>query len=103
MTTSNLVFLFQAQLFILSTLLLITGVGVATYNAVNRVLTYVVDSPSCSIFLVGYIAEEGKNSYDNASTFLIYFKEGLGSPEQLWSNFKRLLSLTNLCPSWSAT
>ena len=77
MTTSNLVFLFQAQLFILFTLLLITGVGVATYNAANRVLTYVVDSPSCSIFLVGYIAELGKNWYDTTSTFLVSTKEGL--------------------------
>ena len=76
LTTSNLVFLFQAQIF-LFTLLLITGVGVATYNAVNRVLTYVVDSPSCSIFLVGYIAELVKNWYDTTSTFLVSTKEGL--------------------------
>ena len=103
LTTSNLVFLFQAQIFILSTLLLITGVGVDTYNAINKVHTYVVDPFPCSISLIGYIAEEGENWYDAASTFLVYTKEGLGSPEHLWSSLKRPLSYRNLCPNWSAT
>ena len=53
----------------------------ATYNTVNRVHTYVVDSPMCSISLVGYIAEVGKNCHDIVSTFLVYTKEGLGSSE----------------------
>ena len=95
--------LFQAQSFTPFTLLLITGVGVATYNAVNKVHTYVVDSFPYSISLIGYIAEVGENWYDAACTFLVYTKEGLGSPEQLWSSFKRLLSFRNLCPNWSAT
>ena len=63
-----------------------------TYNATNKVLTYVVDPFSCSISLIGYIAEVGENWYDAACTFLVYTKEGLGSPEQLWSSFKRLFS-----------
>ena len=95
--------LFQAQLFILPTLLLITGVGVATYNAANKVHTYVVDSFPCSISLIGYIAEEGENWYDAASTFPVSTKEGLGLPEHPWSNIKRLLSVRNLSPNWSAT
>ena len=89
--------------FILFTLLLITGVGVATYNAANKVHTYVVDSFPYSISLIGYIAEDDENWYDATSTFLVYTKEGLGSPEHLWSNIKRLNFFSNLSPNWSTT
>ena len=45
--------------------------GVVTNNADYKVHTYVVDSPPCSISLVGYIAEVGKNWHDSNSTFLV--------------------------------
>ena len=52
-----------------------------TNNADYKVHTYVVDSLPCSISLVGYIAEVGKNCHDTVSTFLVYTKEGLGLSE----------------------
>ena len=42
-----------------------------------------MDSPPCSIFPDGHIAEVGKNCYDTVSTFLVSAKEGLGSPGTL--------------------
>ena len=65
--------------FILFDLPYISGVGPVTYNTNYKFHTDVVDSPPCSIFLVGNIAEVGKNWYDTISTFLAFVKEGLGS------------------------
>ena len=100
MTTSNLVFCSRHNFLLFDLLLLPLITGVDTVNSVH---TYVVDSPSCSIFPAGYIAEVGKNWYDATSTFLVSAKEGLGSPEQLWSNFKRLIPIATSVSNWSAT
>ena len=51
-------------------------VGVVPNYTDYRVLTYVVDSPSCSISLFGYIAEVGKNWHDAINTFLVSAKKG---------------------------
>ena len=101
LTINNLAFLFQVVIcflafefvfdhqqpsifvpgttFILFDLPYISGVGLVTYNTNYKFHTDVVDSPPCSIFLVGNIAEVGKNWYDTISTFLAFVWEGLGS------------------------